>query len=346
MIILWLQRHVSNIGFLGEQTSMLGLKVRIGSSGAYLPKRVVTSSELEEDIGFSTTRQPGWIREKTGIEERRWITGEEDLISMAVKAADMALRDSDSSIDTILVARSRYVDPRSLVLAGAVHDGLKKLGHSLEDVNYVDGFYVCTGSISALLEAGLHISSGISRSALIVASAVGSKYYSKHHPSTACLWGDGAGAIVVNASDKEGILAYKGLGIPGLWDIFPLKTDVDGRDFVGMDGRAVIQGVMQHGPKIVRQVVKDAELNLEDIALFLFHQANGNMIKRFSRELGIPEEKVFLNVNKYGNTSSAASLIAYHEAKNEGRLQDGATCAFISFSAGFYINCMIYKHSN
>ena len=111
-----------------------------------------------------------------------------------------------------------------------------------------------------------------------------------------------------------------------------------------MDGRAVIHGVMQHGPKLIDETVKEAGLTLDDITLFLFHQANENLIKRFSKELEIPKDKVFLNVYKYGNTSSASSLIAYHEAKNEGRLQEGSICAFIAFSAGFYINCMIYRH--
>ena len=323
---------------------MLNLKVKISGSGIYLPSKVVTSKQLEEDIGYSETRKPGWIKESTGIEERRWVTENDDQISMAINASDKALRNANSSIDTILVGRSRYIDPRSLVLAGAVHDGLKKLGHNLENVNYIDGFYVCTGSISALLEAGLHISSGISKGALIVASAIGSKYYSKYHPSTGCLWGDGAGAIVVESSDEEGILAYKGLGIPELWGIFPLKTDEDGRDYIGMDGHAVIHGVMQYGPKLVEETVEEAGLTLDDITLFLFHQANENLIKRFSKELEIPKDKVFLNVYKYGNTSSASSLIAYHEAKNEGRLQEGSICAFIAFSAGFYINCMIYRH--
>ena len=318
---------------------------KITGTGIYVPNQIITSTHLEESIGYTKERRIGWIKKVTGIEERRWCGPGEDMYTMAIHAADAALRTAHlTTIDTLILARSRYTDPRCPVSAGAIHQGLEKLGYEVNEVDYADGFFVCSGSLTALHEADLRIRAGEAKRVLVIASSVGSAFANFAHPQTACLWGDGAGAMVIESSDYPGILTYRGKGISKLWDSFQLRTSSEGKPYVEMNGRDVYQAVVSEVPQFIRETIQRINVSLDSVSLFLFHQANGRMLSLLCERLGISEEKTYNNVQCYGNTTCASIPLVYHESLERGLLKRGEICLMASFGVGFHMNCMLYRN--
>jgi len=207
-------------------------------------------------------------------------------------------------------------------------------------LDYVDGFYACSGSLVALNEASLRIFSGQSRKSLIVASSIGSKFISKSCPESSCLWGDGAVALVVETSENPGVLCYKGKGFSESWDAFSLKLDDDGKSYVDLNGKKIFRTVIEQVPNFVHGFVEEAGYSLDDISCFLFHQANERMNEKLCEKLGITSERNCTNVARFGNTSCASIPLAYHEARE--KLSKDDLCLMIGFGAAFHMNCLLY----
>lgn len=307
--------------------------------GKYVPERVVTNTDFEKTL--NTTDE--WIFSRTGIRERRFVSENEHTSQMATAAARDALKMADvypKELDLIIVATSSpdYLTPPVS----------SQVQHRLGAVN-VGAFTLvtgCTGFIYALATAQQFIGAGSAKNILVVGAELISRFVNMEDRSTAVLFGDGAGAVVLQATEQpSGVLSYllgsDGAGaelliLPSGGTAIPTthETLVDGLQFLRMNGNEVFKFATRVLGKALRQVIADAGLTPEDIDLFIPHQANARIIESAARQAKLPMEKVFMNIDKYGNTSAASVPIALCEALEEGRAKAGDTLAFVAFGAG------------
>lgn len=312
---------------------------KLTGSGIYVPRRVVESREIESLYGL----EEGWIKERTGIEQRRYCDDDEDVLKIVSEASLAALVDSGATtVDTIIVARDYPSDERNLPIAGYLRRRLEESGYDAKNVDYVDGFHYCSGFISALNEGHLRITSGQSQNVLVVGFSRASEYVEGAPKETAVLWGDGAGAVIMEPSDDEGVLSYRGRGLPSGSDFFSIgKTE--GKPHFKMNGKGVYRLIVQDTPVLISDSITESGHGLDDVSLFLFHQANERMLRAIMRRLDQPEEKLFLNIQKYGNTLAASIPIAYYEARKSGKLEDGSLCVLSGFGVGLHTNVLLLR---
>jgi len=312
--------------------------------GKYLPQRVLTNQELERIVNTSDE----WILTRTGIRERRIVGDDESVSTMAVAAGMRALEVahlSPGSLDLIIVAT---LSPDKLTVASAslVQDAIGAKKAAAFDV--VAG---CSGFIYSLATAYQFISSGAYRNILVVGSEALTRFINWEDRGTCILFGDGAGAVVVQAkgvaSDMlQFLLGSDGGGadllyVPGVCDR-TTGTPPNGHHVI-MEGREVFKFAVTTMAEASRQVVKDAGLQISDIDLFIPHQANDRIIQAAARSLGIPSEKVFVNLEHYGNLSAASPAVALCEAVEQGRLKAGDLVILVAFGAGLSWAAMVLR---
>lgn len=311
---------------------------KIAGWGKYVPEKILTNHDLEQMV--DTTDE--WIVQRTGIKERH-IRGEDDTnSSMAVAASLPAMEMAGltaKDLDLIIVATSSpdYLLPP--VSSQVQH----MLGAECGAFQLTAG---CSGWVYALATGTSYIKSGMYKNVLVIGSEIVSFALDYTDRGTCVLFGDAAAAVVLTASEEEtGVLSFE-LGSDGSdWDALWVpdggsthafdQVSVDrGGGFITMDGRRVFKFAARVVAKSIRRITEDAGLTLDDIDLFIPHQANARIIESGSRILGQPMEKFFVNVHKYGNTSTASVPLAFVEAMEEGRLKDGDKVAMVAFGAG------------
>ena len=304
--------------------------------GKYLPQKVLTNQDLAKMLNTSDE----WIVTRTGIRERRILGDDETVSTMAAEAGSRALEVSGlspSSLDLIIVATT---SPDKLDLASAceVQDALGARKAAAFDI--LDG---CNGFISALITAYQFIATGAYRSILVVGSEAISRVVNWKDRSTSVLFGDGAGAVVVEANEKATdmlsfVMGSDGAGVKVLYVPSPYdklsEVPKDRRYYLVMDGREVYKFAVSAMADVSRKVVAAMGMDISDIDLFIPHQANSRIIQATARALGIPDEKVFVNVDRYGNISAASLPVALCEAAEEGRLREGDLVVLASAGAG------------
>jgi len=307
--------------------------------GKYVPSRVITNADLEKTLDTSDE----WIVIRTGIHERHIVEEGESTSQMSIAAAKEALEMAGvrpKDLDLIIVATSSpdYLTPP---ISSQVQHGLgaKNIGA----FTLVTG---CTGFVYALATAQQFISSGACETILVVGAELLSRFINWNERETCVLFGDGAGAVVVQATDTpSGVLSFvlgsDGSGAEHL--ILPAGGSTNppshenldaGLHSVKMNGREVFKFATRVLGKALRQATQQAGLKTEDIDLFIPHQANIRIIESAARFANLPPEKVFVNIHKYGNTSAASIPIALCEAFEEDRAKPGDTLAFVAFGAG------------
>ena len=312
---------------------------RITGWGKYAPERVLTNFDLEKMVDTSDE----WIRTRTGIRERRIAAPGETCSTMSVASAQRALGVaglSPSDLDLIIVATSSpdYYVP---AVASMVQDqlGAKKIAA----FSLVAG---CTGWVYALVTASQFIQTGAYRNALVIGTehlSVGVDWTDRN---TCVLFGDGSGAVVLESSDQPtGLLAfdlgsdgsdYDALIFPGCAGANPPSHDVINQrlHYLQMDGRRVFKFATRVMADSVTKVVTEAGLTPDDIDLIIPHQANDRIIEMARRKLRVPEEKMMINIDRYGNTSAASIPLAFVEAIEQGRVKPGNHVVFVGFGAG------------
>jgi 3-oxoacyl-[acyl-carrier-protein] synthase III len=307
--------------------------------GKYIPSRVITNADLEKTLDTSNE----WIVSRTGIHERHVVEDGETTSSMSVAAARMALDKAEVSaqdLDLLIVASSSpdYLTPP---VSSQVQYALG--AHKAAAFTLVNG---CTGFIYALATAQQFIASGIYDTILVIGAELLSRFIDWSDRSTCVLFGDGAGAVVIKATDTpSGVLAFilgsDGSGanqliLPAGGSAYPpsMETIQNNMHTIRMNGHEVFKFATRVLGKALRQVIQQAGLTTEAIDLFIPHQANARIIESAARYAGLPDEKIFLNIQKYGNTSAASIPIALTEAMEEGRAGPGSTLAFVAFGAG------------
>ncbi len=302
---------------------------RIVSSGSYVPEQVLTNRDLEKIVDTNEA----WIMSRTGIGERRIANGKttSDLAALAaVQALEKANYDK-KKIDVIIVATFTS-DMKSPSVASRVQAklGLDKTGIMVFDLNAA-----CTGFIYALNVAERMLHSGSHRSALVIGAEVLSKVTDYKDRNTCVLFGDGAGAVIVERDEKK----------EAVFNVSS-KTDEDlilyVDDYINMDGPKVYQFASRVIESSVRDLLEYGNIEKSAIRKIIPHQANIRIIKSASRALGISLDSFFVNIHKYGNTSAASVPIALDEMLGKEKIEAGDKIVLVGFGAGLtYGSCLL-----
>jgi 3-oxoacyl-[acyl-carrier-protein] synthase-3 len=311
--------------------------VQVLGSGSFAPPHVVTNAELAP-LGYDAD----WIVQRTGIQERR--RAESDIASsdLAYEAATRCLDQAGvrpEDLDLIVVATltgDRPIPSTACQLQG-------RLGGRAAAF---DVGAACSGFMYALVTGMQFVKTGSARRVLVVGSEVMSRIINPADTKTFPLFGDGAGAVLLGAgSDEQGLLAYTlgadGSGadllqVPGGGSREPLTPErlVAGRQFIQMEGRTVFKWAVKLLADSVRQVLADAGITIDDVSLLILHQANLRIVDLAAAHLGIPAEKVVVNLDRYGNTSAASIPLALDEVHRAGRIRRGDHILLSGFGAG------------
>jgi len=306
----------------------------------YAPERVLTNDDLARVVDTSDE----WIVSRTGIRERHVVSDErETTATMAVRAARAALRVANlapSQLDLVIVATTMpdYPFPATACL---VQDALGAARAGAFDLSAA-----CSGFIYALSMASGLIRSGSANHVLVIGSETLSRMMDWTDRNTCVLFGDGAGAVVLSASTERcGVLAAE-LGSDGSGGELLIvraggsrapashETISNGDHFLWMNGREVFRFATKMMPKATESVVRKAGWQLADLALVIPHQANIRIIESSIKRLGLPPDRFFVNLERYGNTSSASIPIALCEAVAQGRVHPGDKLVLVGFGAG------------
>jgi len=307
--------------------------------GMSVPKRILTNHDLAQMVDTSDE----WIRERTGVRERHIADPEDSTATLAVDAAMNALRVANLNpveLDLIIVATSspEHIFPATACL---VQDqiGATKAGA-------FDLLAACTGFIYGLNMAAQAIRSGSIRNALVIGAETLSRLVDWGDRNTCILFGDGAGAFVLQANPQPGgmlsaVMRSDGSGadllsLPAGGSRMPasVETVKTGQHFIHMNGREVFRFATRVMTQATKEAVAAAKLTIEDIHLVVPHQANSRIIDAAMRGLDIPHERCMINVERFGNTSTASIPIATCEAVQQGRLKPGDKLVFVGFGAG------------
>lgn len=314
----------------------------------YAPSRVVTNHDFAEYLDTSDE----WIRERTGIRERRFAEEHETTCSMSVECGKAALKRAGveaQELDLILVATSspdHLTPPVSSQVQHAL--GAEAIGAMQLTVG-------CTGFVYALVTAQQFIASGACRRVLVVGAELTSRWLDMDDRSTAVLFGDGAGAVVLEATDKScGVLGHvlgsdgsgaEHLMLPAGGVKLPITREVidNGQNTVIMNGREVFKFATTIMGRALDQALEQAGMTTDEVDWLIPHQANIRIIDYAAHRAGIPKEKVVVNVERYGNTSAASVPLALCEALDDGRIQPGDVLALVAFGAGLTWASAIYQ---
>ncbi len=309
--------------------------------GTYVPERILSNHDLERMMDTNDE----WIVSRTGIRERHLAREDEATSDMAFMASERALADAGvkaEEIDFIYVATNT---PDTLFPSTAARLQARLSDTPIPGVDVQAG---CTGWIYAIAMAASMIEAGLYRRILVVASDKLSSITDYEDRSTAVLFGDGAGAVVLEArsdAPKHGVLSTylnadgRGaelLALPAGGSRWPASKDtVDSRlHFLKMSGNDVFRFAVKAMPDAVEQGLARAGLTVADMDLLVPHQANQRIIDAAMRQFGLDETKVVKNIERYGNTSVASIPLALDEVRAEGRLQDGHVVVLAAFGAG------------
>jgi 3-oxoacyl-[acyl-carrier-protein] synthase-3 len=345
-----IQSSTKNGNNLQLEISMTQRYANIVGWGKYVPSRVITNADLEKMLDTSDE----WIYSMTGIRERHVVSPEETTSTMAITAAKEALDMAGvhaRDLGLIIVATSSpdYLTPP--ISSQVQHSlGAKNVGA----FTLVAG---CPGFVYGLATAQQFIISGAYDNVLVIGAELISRFMDWTDRSTSILFGDGAGAAILQVSDKPaGVLSFilgsDGSGADHLilpaggTAVPPSQEALDqGLHYLRMDGRKVFRFASRVLGKALHQAIQQAGMTTDDIDLFVPHQANARIIESAARYVKLPREKVFINIERYGNTSAASIPIAMCEALDQGRVKGGDTVAFVAFGAGLTWAASVVKLS-
>jgi 3-oxoacyl-[acyl-carrier-protein] synthase III len=304
-----------------------GMTAGIFGIGAALPDHVITNADLEQRLDTNDE----WIVRRTGIRERRHLQGDETLADLATRACLLALDDagrSGAEVDHVIV--STFTPDR--VTPGLAPEVARVIG--AERAAAVDLNAACAGFLYGLDQAAALVESGRASVVVVCGAEALSRVIDHDDRSTAVLFGDGAGAVLVaGATDLQ-------VGCGG----FVLRADGSCADLLyaegphpvlKMEGREVYRRAVREMVASTAEALDRAGLDLHEVDLFVAHQANARIIDAAAAELGLPAERVYVNVDRMANTSSASIPLALAQAEAEGRLKPGAIVVLAAFGAGF-----------
>jgi 3-oxoacyl-[acyl-carrier-protein] synthase-3 len=306
---------------------------RIVGTGSFLPPRIVTNDDFAARIETSDA----WIRERTGIRQRHFAEESQTSSDLALEASRRALEAAGikaSDLDLIIVATSTpdYVFPSTACLLQA------KLG--VKDCPAFDVQAVCSGFIYALATADALMKAGKYRNALVVGAEVFSRILDWNDRGTCVLFGDGAGAVVLAASQSPGIHASVLHADGSHADLLSVPGNVCGGRIIGspflqMQGKEVFKFAVKVLDEVAREVLREANMTMADLDWLIPHQANVRILDATAKKLGLPHEKLVVTVDHHGNTSAASVPLALDEWVRAGKIRAGPRIMMQGVGGGF-----------
>jgi 3-oxoacyl-[acyl-carrier-protein] synthase-3 len=321
-----------------------GERVGITGLGTHVPERILTNDELSTIVDTSDE----WIVERTGIHERRIAAREEALTDIARPAALEALADAgvDAGDIDLLICATVTPDMMFPTSSAILADEL-----GMPKAAAYDLLAGCTGFVYAVAQAYSMLAAGLSKRALVVGGDVLSKILDWDDRSTLVLFGDGAGAVVMEKVDHGGFLGFElgadGGGGENLWLPGSGSRHFDDPDaYVKMNGREVFKFATRILVYSAEQILSECGKSVDDVDVYIPHQANKRIIDYAVGKLGIPPEKTIVNVDRYGNTSSGSIPLALADARAEGRLRDDALILMTGMGAGLTWGSALIEWTN
>lgn len=318
---------------------------KICGTGSWAPPKVWDNNDLARLVDTSDE----WIRERTGVVQRHIAEENEDTVTMASRAAQRALEDADikaEEIDFIIVATISPTEIMPCVACGVQ----EKLG--AEKATCFDLNGACTGSLLALNTAQAYLSQGIYRTALVIGAEKLSALTDWTDRGTCILFGDGAGAVVLKA-EESGRYAQVTQSIGKKGGALTLRsrnqiqyeTDPKAKEtYIQMNGKEVFTFAVSKVPEAVKNLLSREKVPCEDIRYYLLHQANERIIRSAARRIGEDISKFPMNMDEYGNTSSASLLILLDEVKKSGKLQRGDKLVLAGFGGGLTYGASLIEY--
>lgn len=322
--------------FTRRTSSLTG--VQVAGCGSFVPDQVVTNEMLNQQYGCDAE----WIVQRTGIQERRHAPPEMATSDMCVEAALRAIRSAEidpQQVD-LLVVGTFSPDFPCPSTACLVQD---RMGL---DCPAFDTVAACAGFMYSMMTAAQYVATGNAKYALAIGADLNSRIVNPADQKTYPLFGDGAGAVLLTrGTPEQGMLCYQ-LGSdgsggplldrPGGGTKYPLSPEMiaAGTHYLRMDGRNVFKWAVRMLCDTIELVLQKSGLTVHDISLFLLHQANIRIINAAAEHLGIPQEKLFNNLERYGNTSAGSIPLVLDEALQAGRIQRGDLLLMCGFGAG------------
>ena len=316
--------------------------------GMYAPSRIMTNADLSRLVDTSDE----WIRSRTGIRERRIAADDETTTTLATNAARDALAVAGvdpRDVDLVIVATASpdYLMPATGVLVARDLGATRAAGFDLNAA--------CSGFVFGLATGASFISSGAYRQVLVVGVDLLSRYLDWTDRNTCVLFGDGAGAVLLSAAEGEGgVLGLslfsdgsgeEGIIIPGGGTAHPATAETvsHGLHYLRMAGKEVYRYATRQLADSTTAAAEEAGVRLEDIDLFLYHQANIRILETVRDLLGVPADKVYVNIDRYGNTSAASVPMALAEAVASGRVRIGDRILMGAFGAGYTAGAVVVQ---
>lgn len=312
--------------------------VRIAAVGHYVPERILTNAELEKMLDTNNE----WITTRTGIERRHIAAPEQAVSDLSVLAARQALERAGltpNDIDAYVVATVTpdYPFPATAAIVAAQLGAKEKAAFDIEIG--CSGFVYGLGVVSSLVRSGIH------QRVMLIGGETLSKITDYEDRSTAILFGDGAGAVIVERSAENDLLGTEFgtdgsrpevLYLPVGGSRHPIDRQAidDRQPFLKMQGKETFKFAVTKMVESALSVVAQANMKIGDVSLIFPHQANKRIIYAAAKQLGLSEDRVYVNIQDYGNTSSASIPIALSEAYEKNMLKNGAVIVFVAFGAG------------
>lgn len=316
------------------------VRARLAALGAYVPDRVVTNAEMEERVATSDA----WIVARTGIRERRFAAPDQASSDLGVIAAERALAEAGlpaEAIDMVIVATATpdHLFPSTATL----------LAHRIgaRNAGAYDLLAACSGFVYGLAQASALVEAGIARTVLVVGAEALSRLTDQTDRATCVIFADGAGAAVVTAAAPDEVTGFLGfelgadgggaeqLLIPAGGSRMPVAMAEDPSDgYIRMNGTEVFRFATRVMVESTERLLAAAGLGIDDIDLVVAHQANSRILDHAAERLGVASDRVFSNIERYGNTSSASIPLALTEARDQGRLAAGDLLLLVGFGGG------------
>jgi len=313
------------------------ISAKIAGTGSYLPKKILSNADLEKMI--DTTDE--WIFTRTGIRERHIAAKSEHTSDLALEAAKNAIASAGieaQQIDLIIIATTTP-DKIFPSVATMVQRKLGIAGCPAFDVQAV-----CSGFIYALATADNFIKAGSAKCVLVIGAEIFSRIVDYTDRSNCILWGDGAGAVILQASSEQGVISTHLHADGNFEKMLHVPRKTEGFDTVHMEGNAVFKMAVNTLDKIVDETLAANNMQKSDIDWLVPHQANIRILQATAKKLDMPMDKVVVTVDKHGNTSAASIPLALDVAVRDGRIKRGDVILMEAFGGGFTWGSALIKY--